>query len=174
VLCTGCGRLAREWFAHVPFTPAKGEMLSVRGCRLPAGQALNRGVWLIAGESGSARLGATYERGREDLGLTAAARDQLLFDAQELGAGDLEWAGQSAGVRLTLPDRLPVAGWHPHQSRLGILGGLGSKGSLWAPWLAKVWRENLADAMKRFPVEVSVERWLRGGDARAMRLSVEN
>jgi glycine oxidase len=52
-----------------------------------------------------------------------------------------------SGVRLTLPDRLPVADWHPKHPRIGICVGLGSKGALWAPWLARAWRAALKDGV---------------------------
>ncbi|MBA4138239.1 MAG: hypothetical protein C0518_13065 [Opitutus sp.] len=158
VLCTGSGRLARELFGFLPFATAKGEMLAVRGCPLPAGTAVSRGTWLIAGAGGTARVGATYERDREDFTLSAEARARLLADAEMLAGGAVEAGGQSAGVRLSLPDRRPVVGWHPTRPRLGIFGALGSKGALWAPWLAQVWRDAALDATKRFPVELSVGR----------------
>jgi glycine/D-amino acid oxidase-like deaminating enzyme len=174
VLCTGSGPLAREWFDGVPFAAAQGEMLAVRGCSWPPDTAVSRGTWLIAGEGGAARVGATYERGREDFALTPAARAHLLAEATALSGDALEVTGQSVGVRLTLPDRLPVIGRHPRQARLGIFGGLGSKGALWAPWLARQWSAAATDAMKRFPPEVSVERWRNGRSAAGVRLSVEN
>jgi len=51
---------------------------------------------------------------------------------------------QRAGVRVTLPDKLPVAGRHPEDPRLGIVNGLGAKGALFAPWLARQWSGHLA------------------------------
>lgn len=161
ILCTGSGGLARAWFDFVPFAAAKGEMLTVEGCRVAPGTALSRGTWLIAGAKGAARVGATYERGREDLELTPEARAHLLAAAGTLTGDALRVTGQSAGVRATLPDRLPVIGWHPQQARLGIFGGLGSKGTLWAPWLARIWSAVCGDATKRFPAELAAQRWAR-------------
>jgi glycine/D-amino acid oxidase-like deaminating enzyme len=59
-----------------------------------------------------------------------------------------------------LPDKRPVAGWHPERTRLGVLGGLGAKGVLLAPWLARVWVEALAGCEGGWPTEVAVGRGL--------------
>lgn len=160
VLCTGAGALLRERFAGVPFVAAQGEMLAVRGTRRAADTALSRGTWFIGGANGTARVGATYERGREDGAVTDAAREKLLADACALTGEELEVTGQTAGVRLTLPDRMPLAGWHPQEARLGAFGALGSKGTLWAPWLAAAWARALRGGAADFPREVAAgRRW---------------
>lgn len=159
VLCIGSGALGRESFAGVPFAPAKGELLTVCGSPIAQDVAVSRGVWLIGGVAGTARVGATYEREREDLATTAAARERLLAEAGALVGAQLTATGQFAGVRLTLPDRLPVAGWHPRRRWLGVFGALGSKGTLWAPWLARVWREAIEGRGAGFPAAVALERF---------------
>ncbi len=159
VLCTGADRLARGMFAHLPFVPAKGELISVQGEGIPAGRVVNRGRWILGDEMGCGRVGATYERGSDDTEITGAARDELLRDAQEITGGTLRVVGQTAGVRLTLPDRAPVAGWRNSDERIGVLGGLGSKGALWAPMLSKSWSDKLARTGQRFPAMIDVERF---------------
>jgi glycine oxidase len=158
VLCGGSDRLVRAWFVGAPFATAKGEILTVSGAGLAGDEGVSRGTWLLGRADGSARVGATYERERDDGEITAGARAQLLSAAELLAGRTLEVREQAAGVRLTLPDRLPIAGRHPACAALGIFGALGSKGSLWAPWLARIWSEHLPDATKRFPAEVSVAR----------------
>lgn len=143
VLCAGFGTIVREAFGAEPFALAKGEMLGVRGCPLGPDVGWSGGIWVLGGPGGSARVGATYERDREDLSPTAAAREHLAAAAEHLVGAPLEVVAQTAGVRLTLPDRLPLCGWHPGRPGLGVCGALGSKGSLWAPALARAWAEAL-------------------------------
>ena len=159
VVCVGFGALGRELFAGVPFALAKGEMLTVRGSPLEDGIAVSRGVWVIGGAAGTARVGATYEREREDLATTAEARTSLLAEAGALVGAELTATGQSAGVRLTLPDRLPLAGRHPQRGWLGFFGALGSKGTLWAPALARAWREAIVRCADVFPPETGLGRF---------------
>ncbi|MBI2511393.1 MAG: FAD-dependent oxidoreductase [Opitutae bacterium] len=159
VLCVGAGALAREFFPELPFEPAKGEILHVTGAELAVGHALSRGTWAIADRAGHARIGATYERGVEDVAPTAAAREKLVADARAFVAGDLTVIEQRVGVRVSLPDRLPAAGWRDG-ARIGLFGALGSKGTLFAPWLARRWSEALSGATSVWPDALSVTRRL--------------
>jgi glycine/D-amino acid oxidase-like deaminating enzyme len=158
ILCTGAGALLREVFASLPFAAAQGEMVAVRGTRHAPDTAFIRGHWFIAGRDGTARVGATYERDRADAAVTPAARVKLQAAAEAITGERLEIIAHSAGVRLTLPDRAPVVGWHPRLRRLGVLGAFGSKGTLWAPWLARLWVEVLDGSRVEFPSDVAVGR----------------
>lgn len=161
ILCTGAGTLAREWFSDLPFEAAKGEIVHVRGAELAADEAVSRGTWVLPDGGTGARIGATYERGIEDCTPSEVAREKLLADARELVAGELSLLEQRAGVRLSLPDRLPAAGWRG-ATRVGFFGALGSKGTLCAPWLAREWGRVLSGAERPWPAAVAIERFGRG------------
>lgn len=162
VLCTGAGELAREWFAELPFEAAKGEILHVRGAELAADEAVSRGTWVLPESGQGARIGATYERGVEELSSSAAARETLLAAARGLVRGELRVIDQRVGVRVSLPDRLPAVGWRGGEC-VGFFGALGSKGTLCAPWLARRWSEVLRGVGADWPGEVSVGRAVRRG-----------
>lgn len=157
VLCVGAGTLVREFFPELRFEAAKGEIVHVAGAELPVGHAVTRGKWAIAEAPGRARVGATYERGVEDWAQSATARDELLDAARVFVPGNLSVVEQRVGVRVSLPDRLPVAGW-TLGARIGVFGALGSKGTLFAPWLARRWGEVLLGATSDWPDALSVAR----------------
>ncbi len=157
VLCVGAGTLVREFFPELRFEAAKGEIVHVSGAELPVGHAVSGGKWAIADAPGQARVGATYEHGVEDWAPTAAAREVLLEAARALVPGNLAVRAQRVGVRVSLPDRLPVAGWRDGV-RIGVFGALGSKGTLFAPWMARRWSEVLAGSMSGWPDALSVVR----------------
>lgn len=157
LLCVGAGPLVREFFPELRFEAAKGQIVHVAGAELPVGQAVSCGKWAIADAPGRARVGATYERGLEDGSATAAARDELLAAARAFVPGNLSVVEQRVGVRMSLPDRLPVAGWQL-DARIGVFGALGSKGTLFAPWLARRWGEVLTGATSDWPDAMSVTR----------------
>jgi ribosomal protein S19E (S16A) len=158
VLCTGSGALGRNFFRKLPFEVAKGEILRVRGARVAAEHAISRGTWVIGESAEFSRVGATYEAGREDFEPTAEARERLLSDARELVGGDLEVVEQRVGVRLGVADRLPVIGWRAGE-RIGFFGALGSKGTLFAPWLARAWRGLLCGATNGPSDAMSITRF---------------
>ncbi|HLP25975.1 MAG TPA: FAD-dependent oxidoreductase, partial [Acidobacteriota bacterium] len=157
VLCVGAGPLVREFFPELRFEAAKGQIVRVAGAELPVGEAVSCGKWAIADAPGRARVGATYERGIEDCVATTAARDELLAAARAFVPGNLSFIEQRVGVRMSLPDRLPVTGWRVG-ARIGVFGALGSKGTLFAPWLARRWSEGLAGATSGWPDALSVAR----------------
>jgi len=161
ICCVGYGALVREWFAGLPFALVKGQILSLRADGLKPERLVHRGKWLLTDHLERARVGATFERDLADCTCTAEARAELLAAARELAGGraNFEVLGQAAGVRLALLDKLPLAGWHPRRPGLGCLGALGSKGTLWAPWLAQAWAAELAgqNALSR---DVSATRFM--------------
>ena len=101
------------------------------------------GVWVLPVGPGRAWAGASFlrdetERESRRERLRASVRRQL---------ADLRWRETAvlAGRRMTTPDREPRSGWLPGaEGRAGVFNGLGSKGALLAPALARAWAERLA------------------------------
>jgi len=157
IACTGADD-ADAW-GGVPCVRASGHILRVAVAGLAADVILNRGHWALPTTPGEARVGATYVRGA--MGDAEAARAELERSAEELlGRGAFAVIGQDSGLRVTTPDRMPIAGRDPRERRLGIFNGLGSKGALLAPWLARQWVAQLS-AGAEFAAEVRPDRFGR-------------
>ena len=140
--CTGAA--ARQGrFAACGFAVSKGEVLRAALTGLADDTILHRGQWILPVPGADAWIGATHEPGRDDVVPTAAAREKLLASAQRLTGRSVMPTAHLVGLRLAAPDRKPVIGFHPREPRLGVFGGLGSKGVLYAPWLARQWAEHL-------------------------------
>lgn len=161
--CRGLEAARAEEFRFVPWEFSKGELLEleVPDGALERDVVLNRRHWVVPVGATAAWVGATHEPGVMDRATTAAARTGLEESAKRLlRAGAFTVVGQRAGVRVTLPDKLPVGGWHPEQTGLGIVNGLGAKGALWAPLLASAWVAALRGG-RGFPAEIDVRRFAR-------------
>lgn len=159
--CRGrAGAIGGE-FSFVPWEYSKGEVLEIAVAGLDPGVVLNRRHWIAPVAPGLAWVGATHEPGQRDAVPTAAARTQLETSAREILGPERTFAvlGHRAGVRVTLPDKRPVAGRHPEQPRLGLINGLGAKGALWAPLLARQWVNHLTEGVA-FEPEVDVRRFM--------------
>lgn len=158
VLCGGAGTL--DAFAFVPWELAWGEIVEGGLAGLEPDVVLNRGHWVLPMTGGRARVGATYERAEHPAPRepSAAAREELAHSAYELTGQRLTVTGQDGGWRVTVPDRRPCVGVHPEQPDLGLIGALGSKGTLWAPALAQAWAAYLCGATP-FAAEVEVGRF---------------
>jgi glycine oxidase len=165
VLCVGAGELVSHYFPLQPVTPVKGEVITVESATdsFDLKRVVQDEVWIRPDSRTRARVGATYEPGVSDTRCTDAAKHQLVEAVTRL-AGAVRVVDQDAGVRLAARDRLPLAGWSGVDRRVGILGALGSKGALWAPWLASMWARHLADGSSLESV-VSPQRFANGSSA---------
>lgn len=149
-----------EAFGFVPWEFSKGEILRLAVEDLNPGVILHSGHWLLSVAPGEAWIGATHEPGVIDTQPTAVARAQLEASARRLlGDRPFRVIGHTAGVRVNLPDKHPVAGRHPDPAlRLGLINGLGAKGVLTAPALARQWVNHLTEGVP-FDAEVAVGRF---------------
>lgn len=150
--CTGAAAREGPFAAH-GFAVSKGEVLRARVAGLADNEIRHRGHWVLPDDSGEAWIGATHEPGVDDVAPTPGARETLLVTARKLGCVSIDVTAQLVGLRLAARDMRPMIGVHPDDARLGIFGALGSKGVLYAPWLAQQWVEHI---MTRGPFDPEV------------------
>lgn len=158
--CSGVTTTSRPAFGFVPWEFSKGEVLELAIPGLDPAVVLNRRHWVMPAGEGTAWVGATHESGLRDARPTDAGRLQLEASARDLLGGGFGVRAHFAGVRVALPDKRPVVGRHPERPQLGVINGLGAKGVLLAPWLARRWVEHLVQGAP-FPPEVEVGRFRR-------------
>ena len=161
IFCEGYKAMHNPWFSWLPFTPAKGEILSLRFEQKLPDVMINAGRWLMPRGDGEYRLGATYEHEQLDEVPTEEARQRLLDGLATLllEPGPCKVTGQQAGVRPATTDRQPFIGLHPKYPQLGIFNGFGSKGSLLIPWHAKAFADSL-HGERALPIECDIRRHL--------------
>jgi glycine/D-amino acid oxidase-like deaminating enzyme len=157
--CSGRAAAGRPGLDFVPWEFSRGEALTLAVEGLDPGEVRHCRHSLVPAAEGTAWIGATQEPGLSRLEPSRAARQELEESARTLLDGkEFAVLAQHVGVRVTLPDRRPIAGPVPGVSGLGICNGLGSKGVLWAPFLARQWIRHLA-AGEAFDSEISIQRF---------------
>lgn len=163
VFCEGWRGGANPWFDWLPFQPAKGEILALRGIEALPPFIVRGSHWLLPRSDGSYRLGATYERDTFDERPTPAARERLLAGLAGLfhTSPAVSVSGQLAGVRPGTRDRAPFLGRHPAAPRVAIFNGCGSKGSLLLPWHAAHLADHLIDGAPLSPA-IDIRRFWEG------------
>lgn len=159
-LVIDCSGAAGGPFGFVAWQFSKGESLTIQVAGLAPEVVLNRGHWVLPIGGGLAKVGATHVPARCDRALTADARAVLEASATAMCGREFSIAAQEAGVRAYVADKKPVAGRHPDDSRLGVCNGLGAKGALFAPGLARQWVNHLNDGVP-FDRELDVARFWR-------------
>ena len=160
LFCQGFQVDPPRWFDSVRFNPAKGEILRVEFDRECDQRILHRGIWVAPDDATTVRVGANYEWKVLSSEPTIAAKDWLTSKLDQLLQVGYKVIEQRAAVRPTMHDFRPVVGLHPEHQQIGMINGLGSKGSLMAPRLARMLAENLLHGTS-LPLEVSLSRWFR-------------
>jgi glycine/D-amino acid oxidase-like deaminating enzyme len=158
--CRGLAGADSSEFAFLPWEFSKGEILELNVEGLEPDVILNRRWWVAPSGSATALAGATHEPGQRDSVPSEGGRARIEAAVRALlgPVRPLAVVGHRAGVRVNVPDKRPVAGRHPKMSRLGLVNGLGAKGVLWAPLLARQWVEHLTQGAP-FDPEVDVRRF---------------
>lgn len=136
VFAEGLGVKHNPWFATLPIVPNKGEWLEVLCKGLQLTQMIKGSVFIVPLGNNRYRVGATYARTFEGSTPTAANRTWLINQFQKYTKLPFEVLFHGAGLRPTVPDRRPIVGTHPNFRSLSCVNGLGSRGVLWAPFLA--------------------------------------
>jgi glycine oxidase len=137
VFCEGIDAMSNPWFRSVRFKPAKGEILTLRIPGLTERRVIHRGVWLAPLGGELYRAGSTYEWQQLDKVPTAEGRDEIVSRLRQFLRLPFEVIGHEAAVRPIHRNQYPVLGLHPDHPQLGYLNGLGSKGTLHAPFFAR-------------------------------------
>ena len=155
VLAMGYGYWRFETLRACALHSVKGQVVRVarpEGLRMPLPVA---GSGYAVPDGAAVVVGSTYERGFSSVAPSAAQTRAILMKAGQMlpalaGARVLE---ARAGVRVTVPGtRLPMLGPLPGHARVWIFTGLGSKGLLMAPLLARRLPSYLADPTTIPPV----------------------
>ena len=138
VCCEGWRAQTNPWFSWLPFTPDKGEFLTLEG-GVPPAQIINGRHMAIPLATGNLRVGSTHEHQQLDNRPTNDGRKQLLTGLRQLlsNADDFRVKAHQAGVRPATQDRQPLLGTHPGYRNLHIFNGFGAKGTLTIPWHAR-------------------------------------
>lgn len=137
VFAEGFGVKQNPFFKELPLVPAKGELLIVHAPNLKIDYVLKAGVFLIPLGDDLYIVGATYEWKDLSNDITANAKDELLNKLKKLINCGFEVINQVAGIRPTVKDRRPLVGQHETYKNIYILNGLGTRGVMIGPYVAK-------------------------------------
>jgi glycine oxidase len=159
VCCEGWRAQANPWFSWLPFTPDKGEFLTLKGGSLPE-QIVNGRHMAIPLATGDLRFGSTHEHEKLDNQPTDDGRRQLLTGLQQLlsNGDEFQVTAHQAGVRPATQDRQPLLGSHPEYDNLHIFNGFGAKGTLTIPWHARLFTDYLQNRAS-LPEAVDITRF---------------
>lgn len=159
IFAEGYGVLQNPYFNWLPIYGNQGEYIYVAFQEKEKLPIVKGKHFLIpTSTEGIYKFGATYNRSLTKNVTTREAKEMLEDDLKKMMRIPFQVVHQEAGIRPTTKDRHPVLGLHPEHNNLAILNGMGSRGVVCAPLLAK----QLLDLMfENKPVfkEVGIQRF---------------
>lgn len=160
IFCEGHQASQNPWLNWLPMQPAKGEILTITTEIMLPDAILNYGNWLLPTSHNTARIGATFERDMINNLPTGEGKQALLTNLKSISLrlAQAQAVNHQAGIRPCTADRFPFIGKHPHDDKLMIFNGFGSKGSLQIPWYC----QRFADYLQHhtpLPVSCDIQRF---------------
>lgn len=158
VFAEGFGMHSNPYFNNLPLDGTKGELFIIKALDLDLDVIINTSVFIIPLGKHLYKVGATYNwKDKTDLP-TDEGKEELLSKIKEILNCDFEIIKHFAGVRPTVRDRKPLVGTHPNYERIHILNGLGTRGVMLAPSMAKALFESIEN-QKPLDKEIDIKRF---------------
>ncbi|MBP1223653.1 NAD(P)/FAD-dependent oxidoreductase [Flavobacterium sp. 1355] len=137
IFAEGFGLHANTFFQDLPLDGTKGELVVIKAPELNLDVIVNTSVFILPMGNGFFKVGATYNwKDKTDLP-TEDGKKELVERIKEIINCDFEIVSHFGGVRPTVRDRRPIIGTHNKHASLHILNGLGTRGVMLGPAMAK-------------------------------------
>jgi glycine oxidase len=162
IFAEGYGMHTNPYFKHLPLDGTKGELFIIKAPELDLDVIVNTSVFILPLGNDLFKVGATYNwKDKTDLP-TEEGKTELMERIKEIITCDFEIIDHFAGVRPTVKDRRPLVGTHQNHKTIHILNGLGTRGVMLGPAMAKALFENIE---LKIPLdkEINIDRFLPKG-----------
>lgn len=160
ILADGFGLKNNPYFNDLPLDGTKGELIVIKAPDLNLDVVLKSSVFILPMGNDLFKVGATYNWDDKTDIPTEEGKQELVANLKEIITCDFEVVDHLAGVRPTVNDRRPLVGTHPEYNNLHILNGLGTRGVMLGPWLAKELFEHLELGTELDP-QIDVNRFYK-------------
>ncbi len=137
VFCEGNGVKSNPFFKKLPLNGTKGELLTIYAPELKLDYVIKSAVFIMPLGNDHYKVGATFNWSDKTNDPTVEGRKELEDKLKTVITCDYKITDHEAGVRPTTGDRRPLLGVHRDNHRLAILNGLGTRGVMVAPLMAK-------------------------------------
>ncbi|HEY6143186.1 MAG TPA: FAD-dependent oxidoreductase [Flavobacterium sp.] len=158
IFAEGFGMHANPYFNHLPLDGTKGELLIIKAPKLSLDVIVNASVFILPLGNDLFKIGATYDWNDKTDKPSEEGKKELVEKIKDLISCDFEIVSHLAGVRPTVKDRRPLIGTHSNHNRIHILNGLGTRGVMLGPAMAKALFENI-EYQKPLDKEIDIKRF---------------
>jgi len=154
VFAEGFGVVKNPFFNYLPLKPTKGELLIIHAPDLKIDFVLKSSMFLIPLGNDFYSVGATYEWEDMSQNITSKAKDELINKLNKVLKCDYRVVDQIVGIRPTVKDRRPLVGQHSQYNSMFVLNGLGTRGVMIGPYVAK---QLFSLIEERIPLEEEID-----------------
>jgi len=137
VFCEGFGLKENPFFKYLPLNGTKGETITIHAPELNIDFLLKSSVFVLPLGDDTYKVGATFNWSDKTSKATKEGRIELEEKLKKVITVPYKIIEQAAGIRPTVKDRRPLVGTHPKYKQLAVLNGLGTRGVMIAPTVAK-------------------------------------
>ena len=137
VFCEGFGIKENPYFKYLPLNEAKGELLTIHAPELNIDFLLKSTLFVMPLGDNNYKVGATFNWSDKTSNPSEEGKEELVEKLKKVISVPYTIVSQSAGIRPTVAGRRPLVGIHPEYAQLIVLNGLGTRGVMIAPTVAK-------------------------------------
>lgn len=160
IFAEGFGMHSNPYFKYLPLDGTKGELFIIKAVNLNLDVIVNTSIFIIPLGNDLFKVGATYNWVDKTSVPTEEGKKELILKIKEILNCDFEIIKHLAGVRPTVKDRKPLIGAHPDYKNLYILNGLGTRGVMLGPSMAKKIYEHI-EFGKLLDKDIDIKRFLK-------------
>lgn len=158
VFAEGFGMRKNPFFKDLPLKEVKGELVTIHAPNLKMNFVLKSSVFVIPIGNDLYTIGATYDWNDKTNATTERAKEELLKKFKAMIDCDFTIVDQVAGIRPTVKDRRPLVGKHEEHRNVYILNGLGTRGVMIGPYVAKELYDFIENG-RDLNVEIDIRRF---------------
>ncbi|WP_369048608.1 NAD(P)/FAD-dependent oxidoreductase [Tenacibaculum sp. UWU-22] len=158
VFCEGYGVKDNPFFNTLPLKEAKGELLTIYAPDLQINFLLKSAVFVLPIEKDIYKVGATFNWKDKTVAPTEDGKNELIEKLKKVLTVPYKIIEQTAGIRPTVKDRRPLVGVHLKHPQLAVLNGLGTRGVMIAPTVAKNLYNHL-EKNEKLDLDIDIKRF---------------
>lgn len=159
VFCEGFGLKNNPFFKDLPMQEAKGELITIHASNLNVDFLIKSVLFVLPLGNNNYKVGATFNWNDKTQLPTEEGKNELTTKLASFISVPYKIVEHTAGIRPTVKDRRPLVGKHPKHQNLAVLNGLGTRGVMIAPTVAKALYDNLENGIA-LDKEISIARFL--------------
>ena len=147
IFAEGFGLLKNPFFNYLPLDGTKGELFIIKAPNLNLDVIVNTSVFILPLGDDLFKVGATYNWHDKTDTPTEEGKQELLDRIKEIITCDFEIIKHFGGVRPTVADRRPLVGTHEIYKSIHVLNGLGTRGVMLGPAMAKTLYDHIENGI---------------------------